>query len=432
MKKLEVNQELLQKVVKTGTAFVLAGTLLMGSNVVLPLNYNSSVVASALEENMVNLNVQMGVNLYMNDKGFIPRDVNGNETYPFIVDGTTYVPIRAIAELFNASVNWDEKTNTVTIATTGEGAKLEHTPREKQELYNMNIIANKGAKLVVNGTECIPTDVNGNIKDIYVVNGTTYVPVRAVSTALGLPITWSDKTNSVFIGKHKTEGLTVENINDPEFFDKCGRDFFDFQGAIDISYTLNNNGQVTQYNLGAERNNGGFYPPEVMLILMNYEYCSEDLIKSVLKDVSIMDLYRVCNGANFFAVAIATINAGYTFKFQDYIIDDNYSQGLQKAQELCFEAYYNESYAKLFEFLDNYFEGETGDFLYTNTNPGIKFFMATILRKMHKERLAAIHDRAKVYDDDYTLEQYYTCQNLAIDVVDQISNLIIKDKNLVK
>ena len=53
MKNLEVNKKLLQKVMKTGTAFVLAGTLLMGSNMVLPTIKNNSAVVSAEEANLV-------------------------------------------------------------------------------------------------------------------------------------------------------------------------------------------------------------------------------------------------------------------------------------------------------------------------------------------------------------------------------------------
>ena len=42
-----------------------------------------------------------------------PKDANGNVVEPFIVDGTTYLPVRAIAEALGLTVNWDSSTQTV-------------------------------------------------------------------------------------------------------------------------------------------------------------------------------------------------------------------------------------------------------------------------------------------------------------------------------
>jgi len=44
-----------------------------------------------------------------------PKDVNGKEVEPFIVDGTTYVPARAISEALGKAVSWVPETNTVVI-----------------------------------------------------------------------------------------------------------------------------------------------------------------------------------------------------------------------------------------------------------------------------------------------------------------------------
>ena len=65
--------------------------------------------------------------------------------------------------------------------------------------------------------------------------------VRAVSEELGLPITWSSKTNSVFIGKHKTEGLTVENIDSPEVIrDAVNSHFIKKQLPLMLGYVCDN------------------------------------------------------------------------------------------------------------------------------------------------------------------------------------------------
>ena len=40
-------------------------------------------------------------------------DVNGNPVEPFIISGTTYLPVRAIAGAFGLEVDWDGATQTV-------------------------------------------------------------------------------------------------------------------------------------------------------------------------------------------------------------------------------------------------------------------------------------------------------------------------------
>ena len=42
-----------------------------------------------------------------------PRDSNGNVVEPFIYNGTTYLPVRAVGEALGKEVSWDGNTNTV-------------------------------------------------------------------------------------------------------------------------------------------------------------------------------------------------------------------------------------------------------------------------------------------------------------------------------
>lgn len=44
-----------------------------------------------------------------------PRDANGSVVEPFVSDGTTYLPVRAIGEALGKTVSWDGKTRTVYI-----------------------------------------------------------------------------------------------------------------------------------------------------------------------------------------------------------------------------------------------------------------------------------------------------------------------------
>ena len=42
-----------------------------------------------------------------------PKDANGNTVEPFILDGTTYLPVRAVGEALGKAVKWDGATSTV-------------------------------------------------------------------------------------------------------------------------------------------------------------------------------------------------------------------------------------------------------------------------------------------------------------------------------
>lgn len=57
-----------------------------------------------------------------------------------------------------------------------------------------------GASIYIDGVELHPTDVNGNPVETFVYNGTTYVPLRAVSQSLGKAVNYDGATQSVYIG----------------------------------------------------------------------------------------------------------------------------------------------------------------------------------------------------------------------------------------
>lgn len=56
-----------------------------------------------------------GISIYLDNSLIIPRDANGNIVAPFIVSGTTYLPVRAIATALDMSVAWDSATATISL-----------------------------------------------------------------------------------------------------------------------------------------------------------------------------------------------------------------------------------------------------------------------------------------------------------------------------
>ena len=81
------------------------------------------------------------------------------------------------------------------------GAAVAKTGSELIEAWYSNI------KIVLNGSEIAPKDANGRVVEPFTSNGTTYLPVRAISEALGKEVRWDGETHTVYIedGKKPTE-----------------------------------------------------------------------------------------------------------------------------------------------------------------------------------------------------------------------------------
>lgn len=71
------------------------------------------------------------VRIMLNGTELIPTDVTGKRVDPILVDGTTYLPVRAIADALGLNVGWDEATYTVSL---DEPAKPEEEVPEEKEI----------------------------------------------------------------------------------------------------------------------------------------------------------------------------------------------------------------------------------------------------------------------------------------------------------
>lgn len=107
--------------------------------------------------------------------------VNGDEptleVNPFIKDGSTLVPFRAISESLKAEVTWNAEERSVTVTRDGITVKL----------------FIDSTKATVDGKE-VTLEVPAAI-----VEGNTVVPVRFVSEALKATVKWEEETKSVVI-----------------------------------------------------------------------------------------------------------------------------------------------------------------------------------------------------------------------------------------
>lgn len=69
-----------------------------------------------------------------------------------------------------------------------------------EDLYKTVSIAYNNIKICIDGTYLEPKDTNGNPVEPFILDGTTYLPVRAVGNAIGKTVDWDGETNTVFLG----------------------------------------------------------------------------------------------------------------------------------------------------------------------------------------------------------------------------------------
>ena len=86
------------------------------------------------------------------------------------------------------------------------GAALVMSMPFASALTQKNITVGRGVTIYVDDRKINPGDANGNPVEPMLYNGTTYLPICAVSAALNVPIAWDGTTSSAYLGgggKHK-------------------------------------------------------------------------------------------------------------------------------------------------------------------------------------------------------------------------------------
>ena len=90
------------KLISRAAAVVLGAALLCGT----------AVAASTITSRTITAQY-MGIQIVVDGVAVTPKDANGNVVEPFVSEGTTYLPVRAIGEALGKEVTWDGETRTV-------------------------------------------------------------------------------------------------------------------------------------------------------------------------------------------------------------------------------------------------------------------------------------------------------------------------------
>lgn len=122
------------------------------------------------------------ITVVIDGEELVPKDVNGNIVRPILQKGTTYLPVRAVAGALNLTIEWDSATKSVFINGAPDHA-------EKTDVVN----------IYINGEKIIPMDINGNVVNPILKDGTTYLPIRAISEHFNKTVSWEQETHTVIL-----------------------------------------------------------------------------------------------------------------------------------------------------------------------------------------------------------------------------------------
>lgn len=125
-------------------------------------------------------------------------DVNGAPVLPLTYQGTTYLPVRAVAGLVGLRADWDADTATVLLTTVpGAAARYSRPGSPSGVTSTVTVTLDRGMRVTLDGAAQTFRDANGQAVYPLVYNGTTYLPVRAISGLVDLSIEWDGTTNTV-------------------------------------------------------------------------------------------------------------------------------------------------------------------------------------------------------------------------------------------
>jgi hypothetical protein len=121
-------------------------------------------------------------------KTFVNGKALSTDVPPFVKDGRTLVPVRAIVASLKANVQWDPSTQTVTIQRGDTTVKLQIDSNE----------------YLVNGQPGT-LDVPATLK-----NGRTFLPLRAISQLLGAKVDYESEGNIAVVEDDDSNSTTTD------------------------------------------------------------------------------------------------------------------------------------------------------------------------------------------------------------------------------
>lgn len=145
---------------KKNLKFMLAG-LVIGASV-------STVIPAMGYDGVRNIQaVFKNIKICVDGVEMTPRDTAGKEVEPFIYNGTTYLPVRAVGEAVGKEVSYDGSTNTVYLGKSGQVKYL----GQQVKAYQMSYFAREGTVTMGGNNYTNGLSLDSNTNAYYNLNG---------------------------------------------------------------------------------------------------------------------------------------------------------------------------------------------------------------------------------------------------------------------
>ena len=181
--------------------------------------------AAASSETVEKTLTYRGISIYLNGVRLAPADEKGQATEPFIMDDTSYLPLRAVASALGLSAQWIPGENTVALQSGGDtapgGIPLQSRRSVRAGLTYRDIsVSLDGEKLSL-------------AAEPFILDGSTYLPLRALGEALGLSVEWDGASSSVFL---LSEGLSLRRTSETLAADREGHEALSVRETFSVEY----------------------------------------------------------------------------------------------------------------------------------------------------------------------------------------------------
>jgi hypothetical protein len=90
---------------------------LLAAGVTLAIGLTSFAAYADVIDEYIDAVVKKNFTIKFNGEKVTPRDGSGKEVYPVVINGTTYLPVRAISNMLELNVGWDGGTNTISMTS---------------------------------------------------------------------------------------------------------------------------------------------------------------------------------------------------------------------------------------------------------------------------------------------------------------------------
>ena len=171
---------------------------LVGLILSLGLLLSLAAPAAAANETLTKTITYRAIKIILDGEETVPCNEQGNTVAPFIMDGSTYLPLRAVAQALGLGVRWVPETNTVELAAggepisgSGESSTLKSTGKCTLTYRDIKVSLD-GAALSL-------------AAEPFIMDGSTYLPLRAIGEALGLEVGWDAAASTVSLQSFSEE-----------------------------------------------------------------------------------------------------------------------------------------------------------------------------------------------------------------------------------